>query len=155
MRRTLIGQNGGSAFTAFADWRRVEDGLVALAMDIRRATKITKEQEPGLAPLFEHTANLVFGVDLHDSLKMCAFAQCADNKAAETLVHWAKSQIAEEIAPLDKKKGDKAASMSLGDRWSHALLKHARVEQHDSQATLRTHMAIDFTELRKLLMAPK
>jgi beta-lactamase regulating signal transducer with metallopeptidase domain len=155
IRRALDGQKGGSALAASADWRRVEQGLVALVMDVRRATKITKEVEPDLAPLFENTTSLVFAVDLNAALTMRAFATCADNKAAEKLVRWAKSQIAEEIASLDKERGEKTDLMPFGDRLSLALLKHAHVEQHGSEAALRTQATIDFAELRKMLVPPK
>jgi beta-lactamase regulating signal transducer with metallopeptidase domain len=152
IRRALDGQQGGSAFTRSADWRRVEQGLAAVAMDVRRAMKITKQVEPDLAPLFENTANLVFAIDLNDRLTMRAFASCTDNKAAETLVRWAKSQIAEGIASLDQKRAEKTTSMPFDDQLWNSLLKHTRVEQHGSEATLRTQAAIDFAELGKMLM---
>jgi beta-lactamase regulating signal transducer with metallopeptidase domain len=152
IRRALDGQKGGSAFTSSADWRRVEQGLLAVAMDVRRARNITKEEEPELAPLFENTANLVFGIDLNDALTVRAFATCADDQAAETLVRWVKSQIAEGIASLDKERGEKTAPMPFDDHLYRSLLKHTRVEQHGSEATLRTQAAIDFAELGKLLM---
>jgi beta-lactamase regulating signal transducer with metallopeptidase domain len=154
IRRVLDGQQGGSAFAASADWRRVEQGLFAAALDMK-ATKISKKEEPELAPVTENITKLVFGVDFHDALSMRAFATCTDNKAAETLVKWVKTQIDEEIASLEKKPGDKAASISFEDRLGQNLLKHARVEQHGSQATLHTQATIDFAELRKLLSPPK
>jgi beta-lactamase regulating signal transducer with metallopeptidase domain len=152
IRRVLDGHKGGSTFTASADWQRVEQGLVAVVMDMRRAATITKVEEPDLAPLFENTANLAFAIDLNEVLTMRAFANCADNKAAETLVRWAKSQIAEGIASLDQKRAEKTTSMPFDDQLWSSLLKHTRVEQHGSEATLRTHAAIDFAELGKLLM---
>ncbi len=151
IRRVLDGQRGGPAITASADWGRVEQGLVAVAMDVRRATKITKAEEPDLAPLFENVTNLVFAVDLQDSLGLHALATCADNKAAEALVKWAKTQIAEGVASLEKKRENKAASMPWGDQLERNLLKHIHVEQHGSQATLHTQATIDFAELGKLM----
>ncbi len=155
IRRALDGQKEGSAITASADWQRVEQGLVVLAMDVRRAMQITKEQEPDLAPLFENAVKLVFAVDLNDALTMRAVASCADDKAAETLVRWAKSHITEGIASLDKEPGEKAASMSFGDQLERTLLKESRVEQHGSEATLHTQAAIDLAEFAKKLTPPK
>lgn len=155
IRRVLDGQQGGSAIAASADWRRVEQGLIAVVMDVRRAAKITKEEESDWATLVENTAKLAFAVDFHDALTIRAFATCADDKAADKLVRWAKAQIAEGIASLDKDRRENAASMTLGDRLERTLLKHTHVEQHGSEATLRTQAAIDFAELGKMLMSPK
>lgn len=157
IRRALDGQKGRSAITAFADWRRVEQGLVALMLDVQRAraTKITKEKEPNVAVVLENTARLAFAVHFHDALTIRAFATCADDKAAEKLVRWAKAQIAKAIASLDKDRREKAAWMPLGDRLYRTLLKHTHLEQHGSEATLRTQAAIDFAELGEMLMSPK
>jgi hypothetical protein len=155
IRRVLDGQVGGSAFTASADWRRVEQGLFAAALDVRRAKKITKAEEPDLAPLFENASNLVFAVDLQETLTMHALVVCPDDKAAETLVNWAKAGIAEEMASLEKNQGNKATPMPFADQFSRNLLKQIRIEQHGSQATLHTQATLDFAELGKLLLPPK
>jgi hypothetical protein len=151
IRRVLDGEIGGSAFTASADWRRVEDGLFAAGVDMHQAMKVIKAEERDLPPLSENIANLVFAADLHDTLTLRAFVACSDNKTAEALVEWVTTQI----AGLEKKPGDKAGSISFEDRLGQNLLEHARIEQHGSEVRLRTRAAIDLAELGKLLLPAK
>jgi beta-lactamase regulating signal transducer with metallopeptidase domain len=157
LRRALDAQKGRPAITAYADWRHVEPELVALMLDVQRAraTKTNKVKDPDLALVFDNITRLAFAVDFHDTLTIRAFATCKDDKAAKTLVRWAKSQVKEAIASLDKERGGDEALLPFGYQLSRTLLEHAHVEQHGSNATLLTQAAIDFAALKRVLMPPK
>lgn len=154
MRRVLDARIDGTTYTVSADWQRAEQGLLAAAVNIRRALKIFKDSDPEVDPLFQNTASFVFGVDIKDALAVQAFAVCPDEKSAATLVEWAKALIAKEISEQTavgaKKQGEKATSnpspISVAD-----LLRHVRMRQQGPKVRLHTHVTIDWAAFGKIL----
>jgi beta-lactamase regulating signal transducer with metallopeptidase domain len=131
------------------DWQRVERGLAAMAFDSAQTRKIVKDVGPDLAPLIENTTHFVVGVDLNDLFTVQAFAACPDEKLAETLIEWARTKLDEAANDLDQEERD--PQHGIADRLARDLLKQARLTQHGTKASLRTHTKITVADLEKML----
>lgn len=157
MRRVLDGRIDGTTYAAPADWQRVEQGLLAVVVDTRRALKTVKDPDPEMAPLFTNPASFVFGIDLEDALTVLAFGVCSDEKSAKALIEWTKTQIAkaksEETAVREKKREEKVALNPATDNLLLDLLKHVRIRQQGPQVRLDTHVKIDWATLGKKLLS--
>jgi hypothetical protein len=137
------------AFTWAYDWKRVEGGLMAVAYDTRRTRKVVRDAEDDIAPLIEQTTHFVVGIDVNDRFTVRAFAACPEEKSAQTLARWARSQLAEGMASLEQKKGDKLDPMA--DRLARSLFEQARIAQHGTKASLRMQAEITAADLGKML----
>jgi beta-lactamase regulating signal transducer with metallopeptidase domain len=98
--RQLIRQEArtGPVYAGGDDWRKVNKGLIAVAIDTRdrRWTLDANTDEPDdllVAPLFQQPGRWVLGIDCTDSLTLHAIATCGTEEKGELLARTAKSLL--------------------------------------------------------------
>lgn len=124
------------------DWRRVEHGVLAAALDMRRMMKIVDAvPDPELAPLFKRATAFVLGIDLNQTLRVSGWAVSPDEKAAKRLAKWARQQLAEESEESEQVMED--------------LRKQAKLLRHGARISLHTHAKYSIADLAKTVMSAK
>lgn len=141
------------------DWKRVEHGLIAVAMDNRWAHGLSKEQIGGVPPwdsLTQNAVTEVAGVDWKDGIDFQAYLRGKDETACDQIVKDIKTMLAQfrrdivdQTPPKDVSEDERQVN-TFEAQWSKDLLEHARIERCES--TVRVHMTakINLAEFVKL-----
>jgi hypothetical protein len=163
--RQLIGQpkRTGPDFVAGDDWRKVNSGLIAVAIDTRdQRFKLDVDtdapEDLPIAPLLQYPSRWVLGVDCVDSLTLHAIARCGTNDKRELLARTAESLLAQWRVSLGQAKRNPpkndqeeiaAGAMRLAREFVQASIVHGEGLAVDINAT--SHLRAD--ALAKLILA--
>jgi beta-lactamase regulating signal transducer with metallopeptidase domain len=126
--RIRRGANEQLKFLHGDDWRQVDRGLMAVAINEcwERWKLDVSEEDPEdlpIAPLLQQASRWVVGVDASDVLKLHAIATCSDEAKGEVVARIAKERMALAQVALD---GPVNAGSPEKDREVKALIRAAK-----------------------------
>jgi hypothetical protein len=163
--RLLIGQSTrtGPEFVAGDDWRKVNSGLVGVAIDTRDQrfkldVNTDAPEDLPIAPLLQYPSRWVLGVDGVDSLTLHAIATCGTNDKRELLTRTAESLLAQwrvalgqvkRNAPKNEREEIEAGAVRLAQEFVQASIVHREASSIVIRAT--SHSGAD--SLIKLILA--
>ncbi|HTU89874.1 MAG TPA: hypothetical protein VMF69_07250 [Gemmataceae bacterium] len=130
------------------DWKRVEHGLIAVAMDNRWANGLSKEQigddtDPLWVSLVQNTSTMVAGVEWKDGIDFHAYLTGKDQGTGTQTVKDIKTVLAQwrrdpVQAPSKDASENERRATAFHMQMIKDLLEHARVRRQES--TVRLHM---------------
>jgi hypothetical protein len=163
--RQLIGQptRTGPEFVAGDDWRKVNSGLVGVAIDTRDQrfkldVNTDAPEDLPIAPLLQYPSRWVLGVDSANSLTLRAIATCGTNANRELLARTAEALLAQwrvslgqvkRNASKDEQEEIAAGAIRLAHEFVQVSTIHADGLAVDIRAT--SHSGAD--ALIKLILA--
>ncbi|HTU89164.1 MAG TPA: hypothetical protein VMF69_03610 [Gemmataceae bacterium] len=161
MSEFLKGQNVERPhFSWDEDWKRVENGLIAVAMDNRWTHGLSKEQlgdEPGWALLAQNAATMVAGVDWKDGIDFHVYLTGKNRAVCDQIVKDIKVMLAQlrdeskEQPPKDVSEAErKATSFQL--QVYKDLVEQARIQQSETMVCVHTKAKINLADLAKCLL---
>ena len=158
-------------FSCDEDWKRVEHGLIAVAVDKRWADGMPKQIGDGLVPVWpaivRNAPRLVAGVDWMDRIDFQAFLICKDKKAATRLrrdvrdvlglMRFEMDPAAEhmfeaETSPQKSEPKSLPPEVALQERLWENLMKHTHVTRQENTVCVHTATKLTIIDLVKLFM---
>lgn len=139
------------------DWKRVEHGLIAVALDNRWAHGLSKEdigcEEPVWTSLAQNAATMVAGLDWKNGLDLHAYLTGKDRSAGKQMVKDIKALLKE--VPCDAERD--AKELPEAERKAVAvylqmykdLAQHMHIRQHESAVRLHTKAKVNLADLVK------
>jgi hypothetical protein len=165
--------NGGSVqrphFSWDEDWKRVERGLIAVAMDNRWANGLSKEQlvskeqlggeaewaslQAEWASLAQNAATEVAGVDWKNGIDFQAFLHGKDSAAGDRIAEGIKAIVAQVRRgidqPLEDVPEDERQETAFHLQMSKDLFDHVRIRQCESTVRVYTTAKIKLADFAK------
>jgi beta-lactamase regulating signal transducer with metallopeptidase domain len=141
-------------FLAGDDWRNVERGLVAVALDTRQAKwKLDAESDDPadlpVAPLLQQASRWTFGVSHVDRLTFRAFGTCGSPQDAQTVARVAESLLARwKNANVDATTPEEFKSFW---RVAKDLARECQIHQAGSAVDLTAERQVPTAELAAFL----
>lgn len=139
------------------DWKRVEHGRFAGAIDNRWAKGLSKEQidsDPEWASIVQNTASIAAGVDWKDGIDFQAYLRGKDRTACDQIEKDLQAELTqlrrECVQPLEDVPEDERQVDAFEAQWSKDLVEHARIERCESTVRVRTVAKINLAEFVKL-----
>jgi hypothetical protein len=155
----LTGKAGErAAFSWAKDWKQVEHGLFAGALDNRWANGLSAEEiggDPLATVLTQQAATLVGGVDWSDGLIVKGFFGCKEDGAASRAMQAIQGGLREGRALLHKEGRTPSPPGSVGQvaaKLVKDLLDNAKVTRRDNTACASTHATLSVADMAKLLL---
>jgi beta-lactamase regulating signal transducer with metallopeptidase domain len=155
--RQLIAQvpRTGTAFVAGGDWRKVDGGLIAVAIDNRDQrwkldANTDKPDDLPIAPLLQQASRWVLGIDYAQSLTLHAIATCETEARGQALARMAESLLegwrvalgqAKTSPPKGVEDEIEAGATHLANEFVQASIVHCDGLAVDIRAT--SHLGAD------------
>lgn len=143
-------------FSWDADWKRVEHGLIAVAIDNRWAKELSKEQidcDPEWSSIVQNTAAMVAGASCKDGIDLQAHLRGKDRAACDQIAKDIKAklgQLRREIAQSPKDVPEDEAD-ALDALWCKQILEHVRIERCETAVRLHTMAKLNLADVVKCL----
>jgi hypothetical protein len=143
----LAGQRGDSSAWD-ADWKQVERGLFAVALDNRAKKWLHERRQPeevmeaDEVALFEHADTFVLGVADVSGAVVQAFAQSSSDETAIAVATAINDLLKRGRQALDKAAREhppEAATAVRAQRLARDLLRHCKVQRDGKTVTVRSH----------------
>lgn len=153
------------------DWKRVEHGLIAVAVDKRWANGVPKQIGDGLVPIWPSLVRnaplLVAGLDWMDRIDFQAFLTCKNKTAAKQIrrdirdvlglmrfaMNPAADYIFEAVTSSQKKETNSVPpETALQERLWENLMKHTHVTRQENTVCVHTATKLTIIDVAKLLM---
>jgi beta-lactamase regulating signal transducer with metallopeptidase domain len=150
--RRLIENKGkkGPPLPWLDDWRKVDRGLIAVALDprvalVKDAVKAMDPEEAEILPILENASWLAVGVEGADDAHIRAIAQCPGEPAAVKVLAAAQSLLehGRKAAAEDSHGKDKA----LSSAFVRQLLQSAALERKQTRVEFRCEAREGFNAL--------
>ncbi|HEY7428501.1 MAG TPA: hypothetical protein VH682_29995 [Gemmataceae bacterium] len=140
------------------DWKHVERGLVAVAMDNRWTRGLSAEQiggETWTKTLSHNASTMVAGVEWKEGIDFHAYLVGKDRAAADQMAKDIKGMLAKwrhdlEQAPQDVPKDERRAAAFTLQMYKD-LLEHARVERRESTVSMQATAKVNLADFVKCL----
>jgi beta-lactamase regulating signal transducer with metallopeptidase domain len=147
----------GPAFAWADDWKRVQDGVVAVALDnsdgrLRRELRARRPLEPELAPFCEHLRYLTFGFNGEDDFAFRALLRTDTGPGAEAVARALEGGLSLARKELTARPGDKPLDES--DRTAQTffldLLDGVKLRREGKSVEVRGNTRTDFDRLVRI-----
>ena len=159
LRAMLTGKAGvRPPFSWEKDWKHVEHGLFAGALDNRWASGLSAEEiggEPQAVALTQQSATMVGGVDWSDGIVVKGFFGCKDDPAAGRAMQLLQGGLRDARASFAREVREDPPPDEVGRMATKVfkdLLENAKVTRQGNTVCGRTHARVSVAEVARVLL---